>query len=125
DCNVPLREIRLLAERRRLSFIVQTEHSNHMTSELYARYREEVLSYCTPRFLFVPGIEYASADNRIHILVFCLDVFWEDLKLFPDERLLDLLDRVRAARGIDILAHPERADVIDSLSEHCLSAIAC
>src|SRR5262249_52828768 len=115
DSTTPLGAIRDLARSRSLSFVVQTEHSNEMTAESHARYREEARALCDADFLLVAGVEYATSDNRIHILVLGVDRFWDDLRLCPPDRLDELLSRVREAGGMSVLAHPERADAIARL----------
>jgi predicted metal-dependent phosphoesterase TrpH len=123
DCTVALSDVQKMAVKCGLSFVVQTEHSNHMTGDDYVRYREQARSLCSPDFLMVPGIEYASENNVIHILTFGIDEFWEDLRLFPMSQTVELLSRVRQKGGIALLAHPERADCIARLPPGALDAL--
>jgi predicted metal-dependent phosphoesterase TrpH len=123
DSPTPLREVKTLAQGKGVSFVIQTEHSNEMTAGTHRRYLEEARGLADARFLMLPGVEYATADNRIHVLVLGVDVFWEDLRLCPADRLVELLGRVRSAGGLSILAHPERADAIDRLAPGALELI--
>jgi predicted metal-dependent phosphoesterase TrpH len=115
DSETPLAEVAAMARRRRLAVVVQTEHSNEMTTASHALYRAEAARLSTDGVFIEPGVEYASADNAIHVLVLGIDAFWEDLARFQVERIGDLLNRVRDGGGLSILAHPERAHALDKL----------
>jgi len=112
DSAVPLADVASLARRRGLRFLLQTEHSNELTTERHGAYREEAARLSGPDLLVVPGVEYASADNRVHVLAIGASSFHEDLRLFPMARGRDLLDRLHAEGGIAVLAHPDRGDVL-------------
>jgi predicted metal-dependent phosphoesterase TrpH len=123
DSETPLREVKALARAKGCAFVIQTEHSNEMTAASHRSYLEEARGLADDGFVMVPGVEYASSDNKIHVLVLGVDTFWEDLRLCPPERLAELLSRVRGSGGLSILAHPERADAIDRLSPGVLALI--
>ena len=123
DCAVPLADVAALARRRRLRFVLQTEHSNELTREAYDAYRREAARLTAPDLLVVPGIEYASADNRVHVLALGVTEFHEDLRMFPLSRGRDLLDRIHGAGGLTILAHPDRGDVLGVLPPEFLDRL--
>jgi predicted metal-dependent phosphoesterase TrpH len=123
DCEIPLMRIRELAQQRQYRFVLQTEHSNELTREEFLAYRDEARALSDSEFLLVPGIEYSSEDNRIHILTFGPEEFWEELRLFPLERGVELLDRVHEAGGVAILAHPERASALERLPQELLARL--
>jgi predicted metal-dependent phosphoesterase TrpH len=123
DCEVPLADVAALARRRRLAFLVQTEHSNELTRERHAAYRREAAGLSGGDLLVAAGVEYASADNRVHVLAIGLAEFHEDLRLFPPERGPELLERIRAGGGFSILAHPERADAMKALRPEFLQRL--
>jgi hypothetical protein len=115
DSRTPLAEIAAMARRKGLAVVVQTEHSNEMTTASHALYRAESARLSADGLLLEPGVEYASADNAIHVLVLGIETFWEDLARFDLARIDELLDRVRDGGGLSILAHPERVHAIDKL----------
>src|SRR5262245_55831554 len=123
DSQVPLAEVAALARRRGQSFLLQTEHSNELTRERHAAYRREAAGLSGPDLLVAAGVEYASADNRVHVLSVGVAEFHEDLRLFPPQRGPELLDRIRAAGGLSILAHPDRADVLAVLHAEFLDRL--
>jgi predicted metal-dependent phosphoesterase TrpH len=115
DSTTPLAEVAAMARRRGLAVVVQTEHSNEMTTASHALYRAEAARLSTEGVFIEPGVEYASADNAIHVLVLGIEAFWQDLARFDLGRIDDLLNRVREGGGLSILAHPERAHALDKL----------
>lgn len=123
DCSTPLVRIKELARRKELSFVVQTEHSNEMTAASHQRFAEEARALSDGEFLMVPAVEYATADNRIHVLALGVEPFWEDLRLCPPERLGELIERIRDAGGVSVLAHPERANAIERVAPEVLERI--
>lgn len=123
DCEIPLARIRDLALGRGYRFVLQTEHSNEMTREEFVAYRDEARRLSDETFALVPGVEYSSEDNRVHVLTFGPEEFWEDLRLWPLARGVELLDLVRASGGLSILAHPERASALEGLPEGFLDRL--
>ena len=123
DSTTPLEAIRLLARERNLSFVVQTEHSNELTAVQHRRYVEEAHALSDATFLLIPGVEYATADNRIHVLAIGAEIFWEDLRLCPPERLGELVERIRQSGGLSVLAHPERMDAIARVPPEVLERV--
>jgi hypothetical protein len=85
---------------------MMTEHDRGFTSERLHRYREACVRVTSDQILVVPGIEYSDAENRVHVLV------WGPVP-FLGENLptSEMLDKVRTAGGLAVLAHPSRRDV--------------
>ena len=123
DCATPLADVKALARAKGLSFVVQTEHSNEMTAASHRRFVEEARALRDDAFLMMPAVEYATADNKVHVLALGVEPFWEDLRLCPPDRLGELIDRIRDAGGVSVLAHPERADAIERVPPPVLDRI--
>ncbi|SRR6266851_5134239 len=85
--------------------LMMTEHDRGFTGERLEQYREACSKASTPEILVMPGIEYSDAANRVHVLV------WGDVP-FLGEGLptLEMLEGVKAANGLAVLAHPSRRD---------------
>jgi hypothetical protein len=68
-------------------------------------YREACARASSEEILVVPGIEYSDASNRVHVLV------WGQVP-FLGEGLPtgEMLNKVRNADGVAVLAHPSRRD---------------
>jgi hypothetical protein len=86
--------------------LMMTEHDRGFTAERLAEYREACAQASSPEILVVPGIEYSDAANRVHVLV------WGPVP-FLGEGLPtgEMLQGVREAGGVAVLAHPTRREV--------------
>jgi hypothetical protein len=89
--------------RRGCRILMMTEHDRGFTTQRLEEYRAACAQASSPEFLVVPGIEYSDASNRVHVLVWGpVPFLGEGL---PTEKMLD---GVRAAGGLAVLAHPSR-----------------
>jgi predicted metal-dependent phosphoesterase TrpH len=83
--------------------VMMSEHDTGFNPDKFEDYRLECARASTPDCLIVPGIEYSSPDNDIHILT------WGMTSFRGEHRPVDLiLDDTRAQGGVAILAHPVR-----------------
>ena len=55
--------------------VMMTEHDTGFDPDAFAAYRAECAAASTVRCRIIPGIEYSSPDNRIHILTWGLESF--------------------------------------------------
>ena len=92
--------------RRGCRVLMMTEHDRGFTAERLGEYREACAQASSNEILVVPGIEYSDAENRVHVLV------WGPVP-FLGENLAtsEMLEKVRAAGGLAVLAHPSRRAV--------------
>lgn len=103
DGKWPLASIARLFGRLGTSAVLMTEHDTGFRSDEFARYREECAKASTAACTLIPGIEYSSPDNDVHILTWGLSRFLQES--MPVERILDA---VKAENGIAVFAHPRR-----------------
>lgn len=85
--------------------VMMSEHDTGFAPARFAEYRAACAAASTARCRLVPGIEYSSPDNDIHILTWGLDHF-----LGEHRPVADTLADVSAAKGVAIFAHPVRRD---------------
>jgi predicted metal-dependent phosphoesterase TrpH len=85
--------------------LMMTEHDRGFTADRLKQYREACSQASSSKILVMPGIEYSDAANRVHVLV------WGPVP-FLGEGLptSEMLEAVRAANGLAVLAHPTRRD---------------
>jgi len=100
--------LQALSEKFRIRgcrIVMMTEHDRGFSPERFAEYREACAKASSEGILVVPGIEYSDAANRVHVLV------WGAVP-FLGEGLPtgEMLEAVRSARGVAVLAHPSRRD---------------
>jgi hypothetical protein len=83
--------------------LMMTEHDRGFTAERLEEFRAACAKASSSDFLVVPGIEYSDAENRVHVLV------WGSVP-FLGEGLPtgEMLEAVRVANGVAVLAHPSR-----------------
>lgn len=103
DGHHSLASIARLYGRLGAHVVMMTEHDTGFDPDRFEDYRLECAEASTPDCLIVPGIEYSSPDNDIHILT------WGMTSFRGEHRLVDLiLEDTRAQGGVAILAHPVR-----------------
>jgi hypothetical protein len=91
--------------RRGYRVLMMTEHDRGFTVARLDQYREACSRASSSKILVMPGIEYSDATNRVHVLV------WGPVP-FLGEGLptSEMLEAVKAANGLAVLAHPSRRD---------------
>lgn len=105
DAQLPLREIGALFARAGCEAVFMCEHDRGFDAERLERYVEACREASAGGPLLVPGIEYADAEDRVHIPV------WGTVP-FLGERTptTELLRTVVGLGGAAVLAHPVRRD---------------
>lgn len=103
DGHHSLASIARLYGRLGAHVVMMTEHDTGFDPDRFEDYRLECAEASTPDCLIVPGIEYSSPDNDIHILT------WGMTSFRGEHRPVDMiLEDTRAQGGVAILAHPVR-----------------
>ena len=85
--------------------VMMSEHDTGFDPDSYDAYRAACAAASTDRCKIIPGIEYSSPDNRIHVPVWGVPRF-----LGEHREITATLQDVRAAGGVAIFAHPVRKD---------------
>lgn len=83
--------------------VMMTEHDTGFDPSRFSEYRQACTAASTNRCTIIPGIEYSSPDNDIHILTWGLNDF-----LSEHRPVIETLTAVRDRCGVAILAHPVR-----------------
>jgi hypothetical protein len=99
--------------RRGCRVLMMTEHDRGFTESRLSEYRSACAQASSDKILVVPGIEYSDAENRVHVLV------WGPVP-FLGEGLptSEMLEEVRASRGLAVFAHPSRKDAWKSFDSN-------
>jgi predicted metal-dependent phosphoesterase TrpH len=83
--------------------IMMTEHDRGFSESRLMRYRAACAEVSSSSLLVLPGIEYSDANNCVHILV------WGPVPFLGEcVSTNDVLEAVKAAGGVAVLAHPSR-----------------
>jgi hypothetical protein len=83
--------------------VMMSEHDTGFDPSRFEDYRAACSRASTERCMIIPGIEYSSPENDVHILTWGLGEF-----LGEHRPVIDTLREVRALGGVSILAHPVR-----------------
>jgi len=83
--------------------VMMSEHDTGFDPDQFGAYRKFCAAASTRSCQLIPGIEYSSPDNRVHILTWGLDHF-----LAEHRPVSETLARVSEAGGVAIFAHPIR-----------------
>lgn len=103
DGHHTLESIAKLYGRLGAHVVMMTEHDTGFDPHRFDKYRSECARVSTGSCQIVPGIEYSSPDNDIHILT------WGMTSFRGEHRPVDLiLEDTRSQNGVAILAHPIR-----------------
>jgi predicted metal-dependent phosphoesterase TrpH len=82
---------------------MMTEHDTDFDPARFGEYRDACARASNSRCQLIPGIEYSSPENDVHILTWGLDHF-----LAEHRPVMETLRGVRACGGVAVLAHPVR-----------------
>lgn len=99
--------------RRGCRVLMMTEHDRGFTTSRLKEYRAACAQASSEKILVVPGIEYSDAENRVHVLV------WGPVPFLGESLPTnEMLDAVRSAKGLAVLAHPSRKDAWKSFDAY-------
>ena len=98
-----LARIAWLYGRFGVSAVMMSEHDTGFDPGSFPAYRAACEAASTTRCKLIPGIEYSSPDNDIHILTWGLATF-----LAEHRPVRETLEKVQEAGGVAVFAHPVR-----------------
>lgn len=105
DGHWSLEQLARLFGRLGVDVVMMTEHDTGFDPARFSEYRAACAAASTGRCRLIPGIEYSSPENDIHILTWGLDHF-----LAEHRPVAETLAAVAEAGGAAIFAHPVRRD---------------
>ena len=93
--------------------LMMTEHDRGFSATRLEEYRAACVKASSSDMLVVPGIEYSDPDNRVHVLV------WGPVPFLGESLPTgEMLESVRAANGVAVLAHPSRKKAWESFEPY-------
>lgn len=103
DGHWNLVDIARLYGRLGVDVVMMSEHDTGFDPDRFGDYRNACAEASTAGCQLIPGIEYSSPDNTVHILTWGLTEF-----LAEHRPIIETLKGVQKAGGAAILAHPVR-----------------
>ena len=91
--------------------VVMSEHDYHFTQTKWDDYKEACREASTNKCKIIPGIEYSSPADQIHIPTVGVDRFYGARR-----DIVELLSDIKAGGGAAVLAHPTRKNALAYLS---------
>lgn len=92
--------------RRGYRVLMMTEHDRGFSEARCQEHRAACAAASTDKILVVPGIEYSDTANRVHVLV------WGSVPFIGEAvPTTEMLQAVKAANGVAVLAHPARKEM--------------
>jgi hypothetical protein len=107
-----------LGEYLGASAVVMSEHDYEFTSLKWDDYTSACRQASTRKCAVVPGIEYSSSNDDIHIVTVGTPYFHGARR-----NLVDTITAVRAEGGAAILAHPSRRNCFDKITADVLAVL--
>jgi hypothetical protein len=95
--------------------VLMAEHDRGFDAERWNEYREACAAASTSELLLVPGMEYASPDEHVHVPVWGSGAF-----LGPAVPTTTLLALAAEQGRLAVIAHPRRRDVWQGLDPEWL-----
>lgn len=105
DGHWPLEKIARIFGAFGVGAVMMSEHDTGFDPDSFTAYRNACRAASTPRCRLIPGIEYSSPDNSVHILTWGLHRF-----LAEHRPVMETLRAVDEAGGVAIFAHPIRRE---------------
>jgi len=118
DGHMSLNAIARLGEYLHVSAVVMSEHDYYFSPTKWQDYIEACRQASTPRCAIIPGIEYSSPNDDIHIVTMGTPHYHGARK-----DLVETISALRAEGGAAILAHPRRRDCFDKVSRELISVL--
>ena len=85
--------------------VMMTEHDQGFSADRFTEYRAACAEASTPRCRLIPGIEYSSPENDVHILTWGMAGYLAEYR-----PVQETLEGVSDAGGVAVFAHPARRE---------------
>jgi predicted metal-dependent phosphoesterase TrpH len=118
DGQLSLKEVVRVGEQFGVSAIAMSEHDFDFTPEKWEAYKQACRLESTKSCQLIPGIEYSSPDDDIHVVTVGAASYFGARR-----NLVETLAAVRAEGGATILAHPRRRDSFHKITPELLQQI--
>ncbi|MGQ0734889.1 MAG: PHP domain-containing protein [Acidobacteriota bacterium] len=113
DSQMDLTDIARTARRHGIQCVLMSEHNNLLTATQMADFVGRCDELSDETLLIVPGLELAFDSNRVHLLAFGVRRYIQSTG--PACTFRSLIDAVRQADGVPVLAHPTHRQAVDRL----------
>jgi predicted metal-dependent phosphoesterase TrpH len=118
DGRMTLQTVARLGAYLGASAVVMSDHDYEFTTLKWDEYTNACRQASTRKCAVIPGIEYSSANDDIHVITVGTPHFHGARR-----NLVDTMTAVRAEGGAAILAHPSRRRCFDKITSDLLAVL--
>lgn len=97
---------------RGVDAVMMSEHDTGFDPQRFGEYRDACADASNSKCRLVPGIEYSSPENDIHILTWGLDRF-----LAEHRPVIETISSVKDLDGVSVFAHPIRRNAYEKFDD--------
>ena len=118
DSRTDLADIARVARKYGYRAVLMSEHNNRMGHEEMAAFVRRCDELSDDQLLIIPGLELAFDHNRVHLLAYGIRTYIDSTHAGCTFK--SLVEAVRQAGGVAVLAHPSHRQAIERLcAEDC------
>ena len=110
DSKTDLADIARIAKAQGIRCVLMSEHNNKMDAAQMRAFVARCEALSDEQLLIVPGLELSFDDNYVHLLAFGVRDFIDSFA--PGCTFVSLIDAVRRAGGLAVLAHPSHRKAV-------------
>jgi len=114
DSRMKLADIVAKAKQHGYRVVLMSEHNNGMTPAVMEAFVRQCDELSDDQLLVIPGLELAFDHNRVHLLAYGVRMYLDSTHVGCTFK--SLVDAVRRAGGVCVLAHPSHRRGVDRLS---------
>lgn len=118
DGKLPLETLAKWGGRLGVAAVVMSEHDYHFTAQKWEDYVQACRLASTARCTIIPGIEYSSKDDSIHVITMGSANFHGARR-----DLTETLASVREAGGAAVWAHPVRKSASSKITKEIVALL--
>jgi hypothetical protein len=113
----PLPELAAFLRGQGLDFVLMSEHDRGLTHSTLAHFVRECQTLSDDRFLIIPGIEYETSPDFVHLLAY------NTSRLILAHDAAQLARAIRREGGLAVLAHPHWRDGFRHVTAETLALV--
>ena len=114
DSKTDLADVARTARKHGFACVLMSEHNNFMNVDSTAALVRRCEELSDETLLIVPGLELAFDQNSVHLLAYGIREYIDSAT--PGCTFASLVNQVRAAGGVPVLAHPTRRNAMSRVS---------
>jgi len=121
DSKTDLTDIARIARCHGIRCVLVTEHNNQMSVSLMEPFVARCAALSDEQLLIIPGLELAFDSNRVHLLAYGVREYIHSTA--PGCTFESLVEAIRKAGGVAVLAHPSHRQAVSRIDPRALRSL--